>query len=433
MPIISRRSTQNIIYGLLSSINLKPIDELVEKLNKENKQSLEALWEIIVISLLTKLGKVEYEREHGGNTKPDIHFRHKSGLEFLADVTCVSDFAQHKSNDIEFFIKELGQAAKKAGMPNLNGLSIRIEDHKNLIENKIKLKLPPKNSSRQFINDKLKLFLTGISSSRHKESSIKIAENDIELSLNYNPKLRYLSVNSTLFTVAKFKKNNPIYNRLKDKSGQLKNSGFNGLKGIILCDGGCQLVNSSITGRTSYSIESIVDNFLKSQTTLDFVIILYIKEEKHAPLQHRRARSFEIKYMSKQKCDFEIGELTNDIFSLFDSFPTPIRTPINAASALANNHSFPGTTFYGGFNMTDNKVSISARAILDLINGKLSSDDLLNDHSNAGRLLKRKITQGYRLQSISLKQLVDKDDDWIEFSFNDSSDPSVSKYTTKKN
>lgn len=433
MTILSRRSIQKIIYEVSEIIGEDEISEITYKLNKENTQSLDTLWEIIVIKLLSRFGSISYEIDHGGRTKPDIFFKDEGGLELIADITCISDQNQDKNNDVNYFNSELSSVAKKVGIETLSGFDIRIEDDEKYKDKKVCLKLPAKNTTRHFIESKLKPILKEISNNKEQPRSIKINENEVELSISYNPTAAFFTSSYPSFTVAKSLTNNPIYNRLKRKSKQLKDCGYPGLKGVIICDGGCSLIVPDTTSNiSSHSIGSIINNFLQQQDTISFVIAVYVEEDISGMIGREIKRNFSLKYVAKDNCKNTIDKLTRNLISSTSQLPSPISTPKNASWALKNKHSFPGNTFYGGCTMSSNKITISARTLLDLITGNITSEKMINDHNDVGAYLKNQIDQGYKLRSISLSKIEESDDDWVELSFEDIFDPSVSKYTSTK-
>ncbi len=428
MPIFSRRATQKLVDKTSDSIERDPLTAIVKKLNRGDDQSLHALWEIIAINLLAKNGKVSYEISHGGRTKPDIYYDNSSDLRMVADITCVSDLFQNTANDVGFFNSELGSVAKKFGIADLSGFSIQVGEISHRDNKRITLNLPKRVDTRKFILAKLKAFLKEVARNRHASHCIKVNDEDAQLTVEYNPKSPYLSGGHRDFNVAKSLANNPIYNCLNGKRGQLKKSGYDGLKGVIICDGGCDLITTSLSALTSYSAESIIESFLREQDTVSFVITLFVSETPLDILSASFSKEFAIKWQAKSHCAEKIENLVKSIRLSFDELPRIVATPRNAANSLKSHGAFPGNSFYGGFSMNEKKVAISTRAILNLINGKLESGQFIKDHKEAGNFLKEKIDAGYKLKSISLKSIDDADDDWLEFEFESALDPAVTKF-----
>lgn len=76
------------------------------------------------------------------------------------------------------------------------------------------------------------------------------------------------------YTTYYSQKNNPIHNALEKKSAQLKKANYQGIKGIILADGGCQQLTSQFrdpTNRT-YNDHQVIQKFLSDTTSISFVM-----------------------------------------------------------------------------------------------------------------------------------------------------------------
>lgn len=422
---------QNIIFEVAEIVGEDDIEKIVNRINKENIQSLDALWEVIVIYLLSQHGDLGYEIDHGGRTKPDIYLKCNNGLEFVADITCISDQDQEKNNDVNYFNNELSSVAKKLGINDLSGFYVRIEGGDEWRDKKVKLRLPNKNETHQFISSKIKPYLIEVSRSKNQPRNLNISESGVELSISYSPVSRYFTSSYPSFTIAKSLVHNPLYNRLKAKGKQLRGAGYNGCKGLIVCDGGCSLISSTMSGFGSHGIGSIIERFLQQQDTISFVIAIYVEEGVTNTIRREAVRKIKLKYAAKENCKVAIDRLIKELSSTVNNLPIPISTAKNASFALKSDRSFPGNTFYGGFFMSGGKISLSSRTLLKLIAGDIDAEQMIKDHGIAGTNLKNRIRQGYKLDSIELKRVEGADDDWVEFCFEDDFDPSVSKYIAK--
>ena len=72
---------------------------------------------------------------------------------------------------------------------------------------------------------------------------------------------------------------NPVYNRLKSKAGQLGKAGFEGIKGIILCDAGCQMLTRQGHWGLDLGGAEIISAFLKQEDSVGFVIVLSVESD----------------------------------------------------------------------------------------------------------------------------------------------------------
>lgn len=70
-----------------------------------------------------------------------------------------------------------------------------------------------------------------------------------------------------------------MFNSLKRKKPQLAKAGFTGLNGIILCDGDCSMLTSSMYAPTAYTLDNIVWDFLRQNMSIGFVLAIGIKAQ----------------------------------------------------------------------------------------------------------------------------------------------------------
>ncbi|MBE8715746.1 hypothetical protein [Cellvibrio polysaccharolyticus] len=429
MPILSRRATQHLINETSQFIPTDALRQLVSKLNAGNIKSLDALWEIIVINLLSEIGKVNYEFNHGGTSRPDIHFISQE-FEMVSDITCISDQDSIKKNDIEYFLEEFRLVSKKLGVSSLSGFDFRFGGTDEL-RKKIRLKLPEKSETRKFIEYKFKAFMQNIAKLPNIHHQIDSKYDDIEIAIKYVPRKSTLSMGYPSFKKAPTLHNNVLYNRLIKKRDQLKKSGFHGIKGIFICDGDCDLFTNQSDSYGSYGAISIIDNFLSSQETISFVFLIHVKEQTKGIFGNEITRNFEIISFSKKNCYSKIADLTIALNRTIEKFSKPERNATNSINVLRAGHYIPGADFYGGFQMTGKKIRISLRTVLRLITGELSHKDFLRDHQDVGAILLDKISSGYLLKSLNIIREETSDDDWLEFYFDETLDPALNQYFVK--
>lgn len=427
MPILSRRATQRIINDISQFISGDALRPLVAKLNAGNINSLDALWEIILISLLSKIGKVSYESSHGGTSRPDIHFIGKD-FEMVSDITCISDQDSVKNNDIDYFVEQFELVAKKFGIKDLAGFDFRF-DGTHEWRKKVKLKLPVKPATRKFIENKFKPFIQNVAVQPDNHHHIKIEDDDAVISAAFSPGKTTFSMGYPVFTQAPTPKNNVLYNRLIRKRDQLKKSGFNGIKGLFICDADCALFGKLNDEYGSYGVKSIIGSFLNNQETIGFVVMLHVKEHRSGIFGHEMNRNFEFNVYSKPIFHKGLKDFVSAMNATIAQFPRPERNAKNAINILRAGRYVPGADFYGGFRMTGEKIRISLRTVLRLISGELSHEQFLRDHDRMGAILLHKIISGYSVQSLNIIKDDCQDDDWLEFTFDETLDPALNPFT----
>jgi hypothetical protein len=123
MAIFGRRTTQRLIDETAAVIKRRQIKKLVDDLNDmPSTQTLGPDWELLLLNLFSKIGRVEYEQSFGGNTKPDLFFQCRSHPEisFVADIRTVSDKGFKDANPFSVLLDELLNRVQNRGLRPLS-------------------------------------------------------------------------------------------------------------------------------------------------------------------------------------------------------------------------------------------------------------------------------------------------------------------------
>jgi hypothetical protein len=89
----------------------------------------------------------------------------------------------------------------------------------------------------------------------------------------------------------------------------------------------------------------------------------------------------------------------------------PIDTPRNAGQEWK----YP--RFYGGWKMSDRKISFSALTLQKLLAGKITYQEFERDHSELVAHIRRLDDQGMMLDQVVIEPCKNEDDDWVSFRF----------------
>jgi hypothetical protein len=88
MAIFCRRTLQRLINENATFLSRK---QLVSHVSKLNDGDLSAEWEVVLLNVFSKVGKVVHEQRFNGK-KPDVYLMsHREDVSFLADIKTVSD------------------------------------------------------------------------------------------------------------------------------------------------------------------------------------------------------------------------------------------------------------------------------------------------------------------------------------------------------
>lgn len=418
--IFSRRKIQERLNQLRESLQPDVIDILAKRLNEVGRPRIAAMWEVMIISSLLRLGRVEVEPELSSGRRPDIFFKDEKGMAFFADITCVSDEGVDRDNPISYFNDRLMATVTRLGLPR-GGHSSRVESQEIATSRgrKVVLRLPPYSDIPRFISEEIEPFLRSSLSSSDRYIRFSINNDQAALSLVIDKVGgQFNSFSHAVYDQPSILDRNPLFNALRAKSKQLKAA--EGVKGIIVCDGDSKALSS----RNAYNVDDahlICNEFFRQHDSVDFVLIISIDEVRERPLAiHSVDRSI------KAKIAFRNGFLrAEDVRLIFDSvlkdFPRPLNSPVNAVHRAKE--SGYGLGHRGGFKMSGNKIKLSSRAIMEVLSGRKSIDEFNADYDWNGNSDNFRMTNPFENNLLNgrlpVKITVEPsdDDDWIEFEF----------------
>lgn len=383
MAIFSRRILQRIINENARILSGKQIIQHVDALNGASEDSIAFEWEVVLINALAKLGNVVYEPNLGGRKRIDLHFssNFEHGQSFIADIATVTDKGYQAENPLKTFNKELLRIIKKKKL-NVNHFSLDIggETNGQFKKRKMKLKLPSKGNFKEIFNKTFYEFIENIVRERFLPNSFITHTENYDILINYNPMQKYFTCHYPSYTTAYSLTNNPIYNTLKRKTNQIKQTNYEGTIGIFLCDGGSNLLNNSGYAGLDYGANDIIWNFLRQNSSISFVLTFVVdRVQEWSSLMGPPYIKAEL---LKNYPTFGSGG--NIILSCLDELPQMLPMPIddvtNAINHLKSSRGKEGLSNYGGFVMTEKTAKISSRALLELLAGKVTQEKFLSDH-----------------------------------------------------
>lgn len=417
MAIFSRRTIQRLINENAAFLTRRQLKIHVDKLNKGD---LSAEWEVVLLNVFSKLGKVEHERNFNGRN-PDLYFTSEDHtLDFLADIKTVSDEGVELKNPQRQLNDRLHEEVAKWDIKGAWGCEIGgNSEEARKTGAMVQLKLPPLSRfDKDIFNKSWEEFASQIKMEPDKKRTYRINTESIDLTISYSPSDGwtgsggYPSYKS--MTRREHLIQNSVWNGLVAKSAQLENTGYTGTLGIILCDGGSEYLRKS---------RSIIDEFFYTHPRINFILAF----EAIQNFGYDNSNHVAVYYDRNRDVSNELDEfLSNLPTHMKEYFPYPQRSAINAIHSIRLTKAHKGASFMGGATMSDRSIKLSSRAVLDLLAGKISYEDFsdtykdyFRDMANEGRLFK----------AVSIeKGENEKDDDWLTFVFG-KSDPAVRPYT----
>jgi hypothetical protein len=283
MGIFSRRNLYRMLSENARIVRHRQLADHIKRLNGSDQiQRVTTEWEVVAVNGLSKVGNVVHEPDLPGPTKPDVLLTHSLGTA-LMDITTVSDRGLNQQNPADKLSDRLVQLVRERGLdPQRFGLKIEGNWRELRVEGpKPKIFIPrPREFDTSIFNKKFYRFLDEIHVSPRLKRKLSPSDLNAQMTITYDPTQRYFLMNHLAYTVPFSATRNAIYATLEEKADQLKVSEFNGLKGVVLCDGGCDAMNRR--GRKGLDLDAndIILKFLADYRSVAFVLVLQIESDR---------------------------------------------------------------------------------------------------------------------------------------------------------
>lgn len=234
------------------------------------------------------------------------------------------------------------------------------------------------------------------------------------------------------YTDTTVKDDNPLFNRLKAKAAQLRKSGYEGLRGIIVCDRGSRIF-TEMSNWSTFTMLEVVNDFFSKNSSVAFVVTIGIKTDSSA-FGGRFHYRFEPKLFVRDPNEAWVAGLDSLLERVVSSLPPIYQTPQNAMSSLMWNQSPKRRRpFLGGSMLKGNEIRISTRELLDLLAGKLDQKLFAKNHemSRGKNIFSLYEAQGKMIKKAYVENRPEDDDDWVILEFA-AGDPAVSDFRVPK-
>lgn len=449
MAMFSRRTLRRLLdenSEFLPKSQTRRLEDELDRVSDPSRPgrdiTLSWEWEVVLLNVFRKIGKVTYHKKFDGPKTGDLDFKsvENPSQHFLAEITTASDKSLHEHNPVNFLCKQLSQIVQGYGL-NPNHFSVQPEGeyyNSGREGTKVRLFLPGRTRFRSTIfTKKFKEFLQGISQSPKDSCTYEVNQTDIKVKIAYDPKQRSASRGHLDYSVVFSLTRNVIYEHLESKREQLRQTGFKGPMGIFLCDGDCSLLQESVIRKTSgsYTRDHIIQHFLREDPLISFIVVFLVEEENpQRALRRSGPRRFRVSSRLYKGPFFDdrvgIAEVLEKAKMLF---PQPERDACNAMHLLRGGYPEQGFLFFGGHQVKigeeTSEIKVSAREVLDLLAGNLSYGDFLKRHrfDETVNPFWVALNKGQLIQEISMEKSDFEDDDWIVFKLN-GPDPAISKF-----
>jgi hypothetical protein len=419
-------------------ITHEQLQKQIDALNKADEPTpLAWVWEVAVLNGLSNFVTIVHEPVLG--SRPDIVFQ-VDGETVIADVTTVSDKRLHHDNPVDDLNDEfvrrvfpLIQAGLKGGF----ALSIgeMVQKHRGRENPAPQLRIPRVDRFKAVIfTSEFGEFLHALRHSPNQGRKYRINTKYCDLTFVFNPNGSGWTVNSVRYTQASIlNKHNPLWNALDLKRKQLARVCLPRHRGIIVCDGDCEAIKSK-GDWDQYGADDIINEFLRDHKSIEFVLTLVPAHKGFrldlSPTNH----SIVVNLYSRNT---ELPSWLVPIWDFPSSLPQVQNTAQNARYQAewkqANNKWHESASFRGACMVSDMRIKLSARDLLELLAGVLRQDafEALPFMARQNPFL-NKLRNGQLITAMRIdKDQTDADDDWIVFEFGNP-DPAVSPFQVKR-
>lgn len=377
-----------------------------------------------MLDMFSGFSKFRHEEALADGRKPDFQCElSKSEALIVGDITSVSDKGYHDQNPIEFFLDELDRVAKKYGSNRSQFHAQTDSIEKGRYDRRKVMLLIPKGSRRaKFFKKELAPYIRERLQKEDYGHKQLFRTEDYSIEIEFKPKSNFASWGHPTYTSVLNIDRNPVWNRLKDKAKQLKNTPEGAVKLVLLCDGGSEAMRvGGIDGRPGR--EEIVSEFLRRHSSIDLVLMFTVVEVRSGLWQN------EIKFSAtravrKKWADAAPGtqdvlaELADSLNKRMARWPRPNSNAQSAAKNATKSDYNIGA--WGGLECGGGKLKMSARAVQRLLAGEINIAEFNRAHNwRSDNPFAYALKNGRTIRSVSIDKTDRQDDDWVEFEFGD--------------
>jgi hypothetical protein len=230
--------------------------------------------------------------------------------------------------------------------------------------------------------------------------------------ITYDPARRgTLGSNHLVYTVATAIDKNPVYTALKKKGDQLKATGYDGLSGIFLCDGRCQMLSAQ-PHFSSFSVDEVIRYSLRQFESVWFVIVFGAKQANSQMAVHAKL------HLNQKKKGHDFSRLNEVASAICQSIPEPQWSPYNAIYRVKA-QDLTGR-YYGGLTHGGN-VKMSAREMLEVLAGVKTVGEFEKNYrlTPSSNPFRRMLEQGRLIANVTVERIPGRDDDEVTIEFGD--------------
>jgi hypothetical protein len=434
MPIFGRRQLQRMLDELGPWLDRGKAKDLLNRLeNEKPNQALPAEYEMSISWAVSRIATLEIDRPAGTRT-PDIYSPDllTSGP-LIVDVAAVDDLTLSGADTM--------RRARNIINAEANRLFEGSSEHLHYSFRETSGYEPSRDGKSAFcrrrlvrhnfqLDESLRTAMKRWLASGRPAAPLHWNAPDISVVIEWREYVHWLSnFFCTMPSLAYDMKDNPLYAALRLKSKQLRAAPDGARRAVFLGDAGCSLLrdlNPFSPSSQTFSGGQIILKFLDDYQTIDFVMVFSAKREPSSVgRQTKRIWNTQIFARPSMITDADLGRLT----LLSQTMMPPNLGGYQAYSwhtqgmcdADAVGKYVPTSMGIGRDRLT---LKISARAVQELMAGRLSLEQFHNWSFGEANPVRREIEAGRTISSVRFEPQGDsEEDDYLVFEFRD--DPSA--------
>ena len=434
MPIFGRRQLQRMLNELGPWLDRGKAKDLLNRLeNEKPNQALPAEYELSISWAVSKIATLEIDRPAGSRT-PDIYSPDLlPGRPVIADVAAVDDLTLSGADTMRRACNIINAEANRLLERSSEHLYYSFREKSGYERSKggKSAFYRRRMVRRDFeLSETLRTAMKQWLANGRPVTPLSWNAPDISVIIEWREYVHWLAnFFCTMPSLAYDVKDNPLYAALRLKSKQLRAAPDGARRVVFLGDAGCSLLRDlkplSSSSQT-FSGGQIILKFLDDYPTIDFVMVFSAKREpSRAGGQTSRIWNTQIFARPSVVTDADLGRLQllsqTMIPPHLGGYQAYSWHTQNMCDADAVGKYVPTSMGIGREKMT---LKISARAVQELMAGRLSLEQFRNWTFGEENPVRRQIEAGRTISSVRFEpQGNDEEDDYLIFEFRD--DPSA--------
>ena len=443
MPIFTRRRLQAMLNELTPHLDQFKGSDLLGRLeNKRVEQALPAEMELALLWALLQLGELEVEPPWFGTGRlPDAYSeRLFDGRPAAVEIAAISDAGLAQEDVMRRTASIFCEAANKIRRGAGRHLHFAFGEESGYAAHGYvrRRKVDHEFTMSSEVRSTFAAWLADSSSSSRLPLEVQDGKTHVVITWHEQRQSRFSNFFSSMPAEAYSLTENPLCSALEAKADQLLSADFDGIRCVLLGDAGSRLLrhlDGSMRSPHSYTGRQIIESFLgKPDCGLDVICTFSPHRSPNFTSVLREPLTWRMTVFVRDGVSVPMGGLE----ALRATLPLPRFEGYQARSLQQQAaYSTNSRGWYLGTHITSGRgtmtISISARALLDLLAGRITPDQFnhmvgMKETPTQKNLFKHRLDQGDVISSVRIEPGgIDEDDDRLVIEL--ARDPSAAPLT----